>query len=164
MEYIDFNNKVIHISAPEGYEIDRGKSTFEKIVFKAIVNKGLPKTWGELDKINGYWVDDNCLIGRVIASSTSYGVNGNVWPTEEEAKASIALAQLCQLRDRYNDEWKPTWSDAPQAKYGIWLQQGKIETSACWTISQVLVFKTKELRNEFLINFRELIEIAKPLL
>ena len=37
--------KSIEIIAPEGYEVDKERSSFEKIVFRALPEKGLPKTW-----------------------------------------------------------------------------------------------------------------------
>ena len=38
--------KELKIEVPQGYEIDKEKSTFEKIVFKKIKVE-LPKTWDE---------------------------------------------------------------------------------------------------------------------
>ena len=43
--------KHINIECPQGYEIDKEQSTFERIVFKEI-KKGLPKKWEELEKID----------------------------------------------------------------------------------------------------------------
>lgn len=40
-------NKELKIQAPEGYEIDKENSTFEKIVFKKEERK-LPKKWEDL--------------------------------------------------------------------------------------------------------------------
>ena len=41
--------KEIKIEVPQGYVIDKEKSTFEKIVFKKIDNR--PKTWEEYCKL-----------------------------------------------------------------------------------------------------------------
>ena len=41
--------KELKIEVPQGYEIDRQKSTFEKIVFKKIPEN--PKTWKEYCKL-----------------------------------------------------------------------------------------------------------------
>lgn len=49
-------NKELKIEIPDGYEIDRENSTFEKIVFKKIESK-LPKSWEELKIISGYYLD-----------------------------------------------------------------------------------------------------------
>jgi len=90
--------------------------------------------------------------------------NRNTFPSKEEAIAAIALAQLCQLRDRYNDGWKPNWEITSSDKYVIYYGNGRICKHACSTVSSPLAFKTAELRDEFLNNFRDLIEQAKPLL
>ena len=83
--------------------------------------------------------------------------------TKEEAEACIALAQLCQLRDRYNDGWKPNWNKETD-KYTIIYSSDKIDTSFSVYSQRILSFKTVELRDKFLENFRGLIETAKPLL
>ena len=45
------------IQVPEGYEIDREKSTFESIVFKKVEAKDLPKRWEDLKFIKGFFVN-----------------------------------------------------------------------------------------------------------
>lgn len=160
--------KEFKIQVPEGYEIDRENSTFEKIVFKK-VEKELPKSWRELNNVSGCYVDKDSKIYNCINFSTDYG-NRNIFPTEEEAAACLALAQLCQLRDRYNDGWKPDWENRAQNKFIIYIHPDneilfdKISANTHAISRHLLTFKTEELRNEFLENFSDLIEIAKPLL
>lgn len=150
------------IQAPEGYEIDKENSTFEKIVFKK-VEKELPKSWRELVSVNGYYVDKNSKVYNCINHTTAYD-NRNIFPTEEEAEACLALAQLCQLRDRYNDGWKPNWKDDNQFKWCIDFFQDVVRKTAVLFVRRTLTFKTEELRDKFLENFKDLIETAKPLL
>ena len=150
------------IQAPEGYEIDKENSTFENIVFKKI-EKELPKSWEDLKILNGYYVNDSSEVD-IFESYTTDEYNKNVFPTKEEAEACVALAQLCQLRDRYNDGWKPDWEDYNETKYCIEFCQGRIETVDRVNCHKILTFKTEELRDKFLENFRDLIKIAKPLL
>lgn len=88
----------------------------------------------------------------------------NVFPTRAEAEACLALSQLCQLRDRYNDGWKPDWKNEKELKYVIEIFWDNIVKREYECRYKVLAFKTEELRDEFLKNFRELIWIAKPLL
>ena len=45
--------KEIKIQVPEGYEIDKEKSSFEKIVFK---KKKAINCWEDLEKISGYGI------------------------------------------------------------------------------------------------------------
>lgn len=153
--------KEMKIQAPEGYEIDKKNSTFENIIFKK-VEKELPKSWGELDNVSGYYVDKNSKVYNCINHITA-DENKNIFSTREEAEACLALAQLCQLRDRYNDGWKPDWTDNAE-KYVIYFHAGEIYSGYSYRAQDVLYFKTKELRDKFLENFKDLIEIAKPLL
>ena len=153
--------KVVKIEIPEGYEIDKEKSTFEKIVFKAIENE-LPKTRKDLGKISGCKID---LLGKIIEMNPVYvsEYNKSMWPTRELAEAALALSQLCQLRDRYNGDWKPDWTDL-NTKYTICAKKNMLVKEGFLTYSTPLCFKTGELRDEFYNNFKDLIEIAKPLL
>ena len=154
--------KELKIQVPEGYEIDKENSTFEKIIFKKVENK-LPESWEELKIINGFFVSNLSDIERVNDNCVTANQNKNVFPTKEEAEACIALAQLCQLRDRYNGDWKPDYNKNND-KYTIIYCSGKIDISFTVYTQRILSFKTVELRNKFLENFRDLIEIAKPLL
>ena len=153
--------KEMKIQVPEGYEIDKENSTFEKIVFKKIENK-LPKKWEDLYEVKGWFVDFHSDVVTSGSMRTGDSVK-NRFPTKEEAEACIALAQLCQLRDRYNDGWKPDWKKDTD-KYTIIYSSDKIDTSFSVYSQRILSFKTVELRDKFLENFRDLIEIAKPLL
>ena len=60
--------KTQKIVAPEGYEIDREKSTIDEIVFKEI-KKQLPKTWEELNTIKGWYVDSYAVKGAKSATT-----------------------------------------------------------------------------------------------
>ena len=156
----EMENKELKIEVPQGYEIDKENSTFEKIVFKKIV--GLPKSWENLIKIDGYYVSSQSDI-KYCYENCADSINRNVFPTKEEAEACLALAQLCQLRDRYNDGWKPDWND-DEPKYAIKISNNRTTVCVLTATSSVLSFKSFNLRDEFLENFRDLIETAKPLL
>lgn len=54
--------KEMKIQVPEGYEIDREKSTFESIVFKKVEVKDLPKSWEGLLGVSGCYVDSNSKV------------------------------------------------------------------------------------------------------
>lgn len=158
--------KEFKIQVPEGYKIDRENSTFEKIVFKKVENE-LPKNWCDLKFIKGFFVNGESEIKEINETRDKILAiegNRNVFPNREEAEACLALAQLCQLRDRYNDGWKPDWRTGSKIKYCIIIDENKIIKSQYITLNQILSFKTEELRDKFLENFRGLIETAKPLL
>lgn len=150
----------VKITPPEGYEIDKEKSTLEQIFFKPIENKK-PK-WEDFGKINGYWVNSYCEIRD--ANCDSFASNKNVFPTKEEAEACLALSQLCQWRDKYNEGWKPDWKNTTTMKYAIYIFNEEIRKDKTFRAQKVLSFKSEQIRDKFLEDFRELIEIAKPLL
>lgn len=154
--------KEFKIQVPEGYEIDRENSTFEKIVFKK-VEKELPKSWKDLHQVKGWFVNNRCEIEYYNKGDSTNDTDKNRFPTKEEAEACVALAQLCQLRDIYNEGWKPNWNKETD-KYTIIYSSNKIDTSFSVYTQRILSFKTVGIRDKFLENFRGLIETAKPLL
>ena len=154
--------KEFKIRVPEGYEIDKENSTFEKIVFKK-VERELPKRWEDLYEVKGWFVDSQSDVVTSGDMRTADSVK-NRFPTKEEAEACLALAQLCQLRDRYNNGWKPDWEDSNLDKYLIEVRCGELIKTSSNLYQRLLAFKTGNLRDKFLENFRDLIEKAKPLL
>ena len=158
-------NKELKIEVPNGYEIDREKSTFENIVFKKVENE-LPKNWCDLKFIKGFFVNGESEIKEINETHDKILAiegNRNVFPNREEAEACVALAQLCQLRDRYNDGWKPDWETSTM-KHCIYFSKDKVKDGCQFDHSRVLAFKHASIRDKFLENFKDLIEIAKPLL
>ena len=163
--------KELNIDIPAGYEIDEEKSSFQKIVFKKKENF-LPKTWEEFceshpktSKNNEYYVGyASHIIPNMVYGSRFHNEDKNLLPSYELAEAMLALCQLLQLRDCYNDGWQPDWKDPNQVKYTIEYFQDKIKTYYPLGNSHILAFATDELRNEFLKNFKDLIKEAKPLL
>lgn len=153
-------NKEINIIPPTGYEIDKENSNFEKIVFKKISNN-LPKTWEELKNIYGYYISSS---SEITPSSVINAINytKNIFPTKELAEAVLALAQLLQLRDKYNGDNKGFI--LLEDNFCIHNYNNSIHLSLLLTGNAILAFRKKELRNEFYENFKDLIEIAKPLL
>lgn len=154
--------KNLTITPPEGYEIDKEQSTFDNIVFKPLI-KGLPKTWEELERINGYCVDISTNLFK-IDNMLCVDDNKNTFATKEQAEACIALAQLSQLMAVYNDGWVADWNNSKYHKYVIYLSGDNVDTSFYLRAKHFLAFKTKDLRDEFIDNFRDLILAAKPLL
>ena len=87
-----------------------------------------------------------------------------VAPNKELADAVVALLKLLFLRDYYNEGWQPDWSNTNVLKYVIIVSREKIEIDNTYNIKRILAFKSKEIRNKFLEEQKELLEIAKPLL
>lgn len=82
---------------------------------------------------------------------------------KEIAEAYAVLPQLIRLRDEYNEGWKPDWKDN-HIKYVLDCWEDVIVTARGNRLKRLLAFKTKEIRNKFLEDYKDLIEIAKPLL
>lgn len=118
--------------------------------------------WEELEDIEAY---------RITGASGARGnfvVETNLekdsWPTRELAQAQLAMSQLAHFRDYVNDGWEPNWTDTITAKECITIREGKIRRDYWMATQHFLTFKNAETRDGFLEAYRDLIEIAKPLL
>ena len=149
--------KELKIIPPIGYEIDRQKSTFEKIVFKKIEHCK-PTTWEEYCK---YAKDCPSYYGNPRKNNifeTRFDGFYNEFFTEERAKQYVSLGKLLQLRDYWvkRSKFKDaigvfTWSD------------GLIVTNNCDINDCALTFPTQEMAEEFKDCFSDLIKQAYPL-
>lgn len=160
--------KTLKIEIPEGYEIDEEKSTFENIVFKKVENK-FSKNWKEFcdrNSINpddAFISNDSLIIKYSSPNLIDSSKDKNIIPFKF-AKPMLALMQLLTIREKeYTKGWEPNYSDFG-IKYTISVMHNKPVEDGCYTENQVLTFPTAELRDEFLENWKDLIEIAKPLL
>ena len=145
--------KELKIEVPQGYEIDRQKSTFEKIVFKKIPEN--PKTWEEYCSLmKGKTVyRTNC--NNIIVSGFSDA--HEKFATKERAEQFIALGKLLQLRDY----WVKGYSEFRYALFGT---KDGISLCDCSGFSAYsLTFPTKEMAEEFKNCFSDLIKKASPL-
>jgi hypothetical protein len=156
--------KTLNIEIPDGYQIDQENSNLTKglVAFKKI-EFNLPKHWRELENISGYFVGDCCDI-EYERDTKTYIDNKNMFVTEEQAKASLALAQLSQLRKVYRQGWVPDWIDIKSNKWCVIFHKNKAVVDIWGSTHHFLSFQTKEIAQEFLKNFCKLIEQAKPLI
>lgn len=154
----ELNNKQMElkIEVPQGFEIDKDKSTFEKIVFKEIENK-LPMSVEEIPNRNWYIAAKS----EIKQLNTAYDKNN--LSTKERAEAFLALMQLVELRDAWNGDWKADWNNS-EKKYLIFVSRGDITKFANSVSNTVLHFKSEQLRDQFAEQFKDLIEQAKELL
>lgn len=130
---------------------------------KELTSKDLPETWEELKVIKGYYINNNNETTKSYTLKCDH-LSKDVFRTEEQALAAIALAQLSQLMYVYNDGWEPNYEEVTQTMYVIYFRGNKIFRNVFMSARSFLVFKTSEIRDQFLTNFRDLIEQAKPLL
>jgi sucrose-6-phosphate hydrolase SacC (GH32 family) len=156
----ELNNKQMKefiIECPSGYEIDKEKSTFEKIVFKEIGFK-FPESVTEIPNrnwfINGFGGIDSLGDCNHI----------NQLSSKERAEAFLALMQLVELRDYVNGDWKADFKDYNSVKYTIHIVENKIYKNFNQGLSCVLHFKSQEIRDQFAEKYKSLIETAKELL
>ena len=117
------------------------------ILIKA--EKQLPKTWEEYCQMTKH--------GKWMYNITK--ITDSYYHSQMES-----LYKLLRLRDHYNDGWKPDWTDEKNNKWCIRVVKNEIRLEYFNISQRVLSFKNETLITEFFSNFRELIEIAKPLL
>lgn len=130
--------------------------------FPELEEKELPKSWKDLDQINGFWVTRFSTIESICQDAEN--IHQNVFATKEQAKASLALAQLSQLRKVYRKGWIPDWNNKLQEKYCINFSENEIYAVEYFNINRFLSFQDEKTRDLFLENFHKLIEQAKPLM
>jgi hypothetical protein len=96
--------KELKIEIPEGYEIDKEKSSFEKIVFK---KKVVVNCWEDLKHASGVYIDEDSRLDSAPAGLV-LPHNKNVFLNEKYAKSALALAQISQLLPYYdtNVDWE----------------------------------------------------------
>ena len=158
--FSNMDTKKLKINIPEGYEIDKEKSTFEEIVFKKVEDPlaKLPKTWEEYCKqtkdCESYFhtrYPEPC-----IRKSPSFDGVYCEFSTEERVKQYVALGRLLQLRDYWVGDWKRN-SD------NIYVIYKNVIMAAMHNSDFPLTFPTREMAEEFKNCFEDLIKKAYPL-
>ena len=147
--------KELKIEVPQGYEIDRQKSTIEKIIFKKIPET--PKTWEEYCRLNCLKDSFTPVYGNCSAECSHTG-SYDEFHTKKRAEQFIALGKLLQLRDYWVKRSK--FEDA----IGVFTwNEGVIVTNKCDINEYALTFPTQEMADKFITCFRDLIKQASPL-
>lgn len=134
----------------------------------------LPKTWEEFCKRNPikkeeHWIE--CFDGDILMAAGTRiegkrrdpEMDKNMCTSKQDAEAHLALMQLRQLRKVYVKDWEPNWN-CPSAKFCILVGRNKIQVADSYYCQETLSFPTEKLAKQFLTNFKDLLEIAKPLL
>ena len=157
--------KKLKINIPEGYEIDKEKSTFEEIVFKKVEDPltKLPKTWEEYckqtkDYVSYFWSGHNSIL-------QSWFEGGyNEFSTKERVKQYVALGKLLQLRDYWVSNWKDDSNNSVAVIYHYEDEIVNTNVSKKRSLSYSLTFPTKEMAQKFIECFKDLINEAYPLI
>ena len=156
--------QTIEIEVPDGKKAvwKNGKVVFEDI------EPQLPKTWWEFCKQNKMknnecYIDNTSYIRETYIGERRKNEDRNILPSKQAAEQHLALMQLHQLRDCYRQGWKPNYTDDSQKWY---ILKNHDKLSVDWNISYsvFLNFQTRELAEQFLKNFKDLIEQAGDLI
>ena len=156
--------QTIEIEVPDGMNAiwKDGKVVFEDI------KSQLPKTWEEFCKnypINSreFIIGLSSQIGSPRWGDRDINIDRNVLPNYKAGEAHLALMQLHQLRDCYRQGWIPT---EDKVSFGITKRiiDNYLSIDRFMYYSMFLSFPTREIAEEFLTNFRELIEQAGDLI
>ena len=160
--------KELKITIPEGQEIDWQESAKqEKIVFKKKEDTK-PKSWEEYC----FQQQTNCKEGYCINNVTSeiqeinWGLCTCSWktvlPSKELTEAFLAMMQLMSLRQAWIGDWTPDWKDS--TNWCIIFRMGVLEVDFFNYTAHPLSFQTEEIAEDFMNCFKDLLEIAKPLI
>lgn len=156
--------QTIEIEVPDGKKAVWKNS---KVVFEDI-KRQLPKTWEEFCKQNKMnnnecYINNTSYIRETYIGERRKNEDRNALPSKQAAEAHIALMQLHQLRDCYRQGWKPNFAEDSQ-KWIIAKYTNTLEINCSIYRNAFLTFQTRKLAEQFLANFRDLIEQAGDLI
>lgn len=159
--------KEIKIIPPEGYEIDKEKSTFEKIVFKEVKTK---VTYEEVAKSlfkshMVYWIGSSGTTLNAYINNAY--LDSNLSKTKEQLQSILALNKLCNVAKYLNGDWLPKktryetkwfisilFEDAKSDRYTINIMKHNSVMYSC------IYFKERELAQQAIeiLGEREIIK------
>ena len=143
----------------------------KEIALQAFTEKELnplPRSWEEFCKKYSVKEGESWLgeQNRIHTCTASYDgmdrIYKNWTPSKKSAEAHLAMIQLEQLRNCWWGGWEPEWDSS--TKYCIHLIKNELVVGVSKIISRFLVFPTREMAEEFLECFRDLIEKAGDLI
>lgn len=144
--------KEIKIQVPEGYEIDKEKSTFENIIFK---KKNTINCWEDLKEISGYGITTENDIVHWSKLSVIKD-NKNVFHDVKYAESALALAQISQLLPYYDSN--VNWDNESECKFCIYRENSYITIDTYYGDYKLLAFKSKEEAERFLKYNEQLVK------
>lgn len=129
-------------------------------------DSGLPNTWNEfcletpIKQFEYYISADSGISQRADDVIRRIECDKNVLPNKKSAESILALCQLTQLRDRYRQGWVPDLKNN-ENKYIIDYGEDNLYLGIYKHNNTFLSFQSKEIRDLFVKNFKDLIELAK---
>lgn len=133
---------------------------------KELTEIGLPKTWEEFcmnyPKRSGEaYINQASHISQYDSKQVrQINIDKNICPSRKSAEAHLAMIQLEQLRDCWRNGWKPKMHEPA---YAIKFSVSGLNIYN-FVSREFLSFPTREMAEEFLKCFRDLIEKAGDLI
>ena len=138
----------------------------KEIALQAFTEKELnplPRSWEEFATSHarmGYYISAD---GKPLMCASSGKLSSpHVCPSIKSAEAHLAMIQLEQLRNCWWNGWEPIWDCSEKWCIRLWGNELTIGTTK--NISRFLTFPTKEMAEEFLRCFKDLIDLARDLI
>ena len=126
---------------------------------KELIDYRLPKTWEEYRKMKG---DEGEKANAAL--NFAYTSINSAFPDYHDAEKHIALMKLHLLRDEYRQGWVPEWGNIDESKFVIEMAGNELTVENYGITRHFLAFQDEKRANEFLTNFRDLIEEAGDLI
>lgn len=159
---MEYDKKTIDI--PDGYEIDFEATKKQKghVVLRKLSR---PTNWAELTRMckgkESFWYYTPA--DEVINGDFEDCIGFGEFEDKETAEAFSALWKLLNYRKKWIGDWKPDWKNS-DPKFTIIIGGDIIVVGENKIASRSMSFPTKEMRDEFYESFKDLLEVAKPLL
>lgn len=157
--------------------LDKAKEWYKKggelkeVALQAYSEKELnsrPRSWEEFCRDNPIKTSEAviCTESTIVTCDSSEirdsDCDREICPSQKSAEAHLAMIQLEQLRNCWWNGWEPIWDVSH--KWCIRLWGNELNIGITTNISKFLTFPTKEMAEEFLKCFRDLIEEARDLI
>lgn len=154
--------KTIEITKEQAKEMfDSGVPSLIEIAETYFPEIFIKDKWEDFGWVKGYFISELSTI--VDYQGLAFSSEKNIYPSEGEAERELALIQLRQWRDKANgqplNEWC-LWGDSNQTKYAIGGFKNSWTTVTVTNSRHELVFKSKEIRDEFINEHKLLIDLA----
>lgn len=168
----DMEKRNIQINLTTAREWYKQGGDLRKIALQAFTENELnsfPKSWEEYCKINPYLTQSTDIflrstgLAEVTYTSLKREEYPGAIPSKERALQFLTINKLLQIRDYYNQEWKPNWDDETK-KYIIWRVRNELYTDVSTHTNALFAFRSKEVRDEFVQNFEEDLKTIKEFL
>ena len=166
------NKRTIQINLNTAKEWYKQGGDLRKVALQAFSEKeltSLPSSWEGYCEINPYYDKGKETFLRITGTTSVSTADikrekyPGVIPTKERAEQFLILNKLLQIRDYYNQGWKPDYDDISD-KYTIWTLTNKLHCEISTSANGLFTFKSKELRDTFFENFKEDLEKIKEFL